>query len=191
MREMIFGIVSARLRRRAELRLQQRLSHCPQHRLDHREIDAGDIAGPSPVPERGSDQKGEHQPTHWVEPGEANPRRDSRVAIKSGKTGIALQQGAVGDRAGFRPGPAEAGCRDVNQVGVDPLQVAFAETQPVHDPGREVFDQHVAFGGECLGDSDTLRPFEVKHNATLRLAEHSVQFRCASILITSAPIAAR
>ena len=71
------------------------------------------------------------------------------MAIEAGKTGIALQQSAVGDRVGFRPGPAKAGCRDVNQVGVDASQRACAETQPVHDPGRKIFDQHVAFGGEC------------------------------------------
>ena len=77
-RDVAVGVVPLRLRRGAELRRQQRFGHRPQHRLDHREIDPRHPAGPSPMPQRGGDDKGEHQAAHRVEPGKADPRRRYR-----------------------------------------------------------------------------------------------------------------
>ena len=78
------------------------------------------------------------------------------MAIEPGKTGIALQQGAVGDGARFRPGSPETGGRDIDQSGVDRPQRLRAEAEPVHDPGREVLDQHVGFRGQRPRDGDRL-----------------------------------
>ena len=49
------------------------------------------------------------------------------MAIEPGETGIALQEGAVGDGARLRPGSSEAGGREIEQIRVEDLQVVRAE----------------------------------------------------------------
>ena len=115
-------MVTERLRRGCELRRQQRFGHRPQHSLDHREIDPGHPTGPSPVPQPGGDDKGEHQAAHRVEPRQTDPWRNIGVPIEPGETGVALQQSPVSDRVRLRPRSPEAGCRDVDEIGIDLLQ---------------------------------------------------------------------
>src|SRR5271156_3125664 len=102
------------------------------------------------------------------------------MAIEPGETGIALQQGSVSHGAGLRPGSPEAGGRDIEQMRVDRLQVVGAETQPVHDAGREVFDDDVGPRGERPRDRHRLRLLQVEDDALFRLAENRVQLRDAA-----------
>ena len=79
------------------------------------------------------------------------------MAVEPGEPGITLQQGAVGDGVRLGPGAPEAGCRDIDQIGIECAQRFGAEAQPIHDAGREVLDQHIGFGGQLARDGDGLR----------------------------------
>ncbi len=75
----------------------------------------------------------------------------------------------------LRPGPPEAGGRDIEQIGVEGLQLVGAEAQPVHDTRSEIFDHYVAARGERPRDRDRFRLLQVEHDTSFRLAENRVQ----------------
>ena len=176
---MMRRCIAHRFRRCAELARDQGLGHGPQHRLDHREIDARHAAFMLPMPERGGGDKGKHQATHGIEPRQPDARRDLGMTIEPGKSGVALQQRPIRDGLRIRPRSPHPRCGDIDEVRVHGLQRLGAETQPVHDAGGEVFDQDVGLRGKGARDLDSLRLLQVKDDALLRLAKHRMQFRCA------------
>jgi len=68
-----------------------------------------------PLPQRGGGNEGEHQAAHRIEPSKANPRRDARMTVEPGETGIALQQRAIRDGLRLWSGPTETGSGDIDQ----------------------------------------------------------------------------
>ena len=99
MRGMGGRSVAMSRRRVAELGIQQRRRHGPQHCFDHREIDSGAGAGTGASPESGRSYEGQLEAAHWIEPGHANPRRLARMTVEARESRIALQQRAIGDCA--------------------------------------------------------------------------------------------
>ena len=116
MQRVPIGPIALRPRRRTALRREQRLRHRPQHRLDHREIDPRHAAMPATLPQRGGDDERQHQPAHRIEPGEPDARRNIGMPVQPGKSGVALQQRAVGDGVRLRPGAPETRRRYVDQA---------------------------------------------------------------------------
>src|SRR5580700_8666536 len=171
------GEVAGGLWRSCDLLGEQWLGHRPQHRLEHREVDARHVSGALSVPECGGSDESKHQAAHRVEPRQTDPWRYSWVAIEPGKTGIALQQGTVGHGVRLRSGASQTGGRDIDQIWIDRLQGVRAEAKPIHDPSREILDQHIGFGGQRASDPNRFRRFEVEHDAAFCLAEDGVQLR--------------
>src|SRR5690349_19192368 len=97
------------------------------------------------------------------------------MAIEPGETGIALQQSAVSDGARLRSSTAEAGSRDIEQIGVERLQRIGAEAEPVHDARREILDDNIGTNCERPRNRDRFRLFQVEDDASFRLTKHDVQ----------------
>jgi hypothetical protein len=127
------------------------------------------------MPERCCGHECEHQRAHWIEPRKTNARRDSRMAIKAGESGITLQQRSISDRVRIRSGASHAGRGDVDEIWIHCFQRVGAETQPIHDARREILDEDVRLCGEEPRDFDGLGPLQVEHDALFTLAEHRMQ----------------
>ena len=151
-----------------QLAVEQRGRERRDHRLPHRDVDVGALAGEAAPFEGAQREQRGVQPDVGVGVGVAHAeRRFACVADEAVEAGDAADGGAVGAEAGVDPVLPGKRLRDHDDVRPQLAQLLVAEAEPGQRPGPPVLDQDVGVRDDAAQHLAALVRLEVEREAAL------------------------